>query len=171
VDYLSQYSIPIKGLGIGLHEMDFVVEDEFFKKFENSVLDNGRFNVKLYLQKKHDHSELDFVIEGVSTQVCDRCLSDVDIPIIGDYRIYLKIGEDVVDDEDIIFMSPAESQINIAKILFEIIAVLMPLKKVCEEVDGQACNQDVLDALEDEEDENTSDSSAWDALKQMKFED
>ena len=171
MDYLSQYSIPIKGLGIGLHEMDFVVEDEFFKKFENSVLDNGRFNVKLYLQKKHDHSELDFIVEGSSTQICDRCLSNVDIPVKGEYRIYLKVGEDVVDDEDIIFMSAAESQINIAKILFEIIAVLMPLKKVCEEEGGITCNQEVLEALDEEEEESQSGPSAWDALKQMKFED
>lgn len=176
MDYLSHFKIPIKGLGVGHHELTFDVDNEFFKMFENSVLDNGQFDVKLFLQKKNDHSELDFFIEGTTIQVCDRCLSDVEIKIKGDYRVYLKYAEIESDDEDIIFMSPNDSHVNVAKIIFEIITVLLPLRKVCEEVDGKACNEDLLDSLYEENEEDVTNdgsltSKTWDALKQIKFED
>lgn len=173
MDHLAHFKIPVKGLSIGMHELRFEIEDDFFKHFENSILDNGTFDVLLYLNKKSDHSELDFSISGSTKQICDRCLEKIDIKLKGDYRMYLKYEEIQTDDEDMIYMTPGDSHISVAQPIFEIISVLMPLRKVCEEKDGVPCNEELLSAIENDDatSESEETTSLWEALKDINIKD
>ena len=61
---LDYFSVPYKGLGNGIHHLKFFVDSDFFKEFEDSHLDNGNFEVNVELDKRHDHSILNFQIEA-----------------------------------------------------------------------------------------------------------
>lgn len=166
---LQHFKIPIKGLQRGLHRFDLQVEDEFFSHFENSMIDNGQFEVQLDFNKKDDHSELDFVVEGTTKQICDRCLEEVEIPITGNYKMYLKMSDDLSDDEDIVYISPTASHVNVAAQIYEIISVLLPMRRVCPEVDSTPCNEAVLDRLAFDDTSDRS-SSVWNSLQDLDFD-
>lgn len=168
---LQHFDIPIKGLQDGLHEIELEVGDAFFGHFEGSIIDNGQFTIKLYLTKKPDHSELLFDVQGTTQQTCDRCLEPVVIEVSGSYTMYLKQGEvEEVVDEDLIYVAATAPSFNVGKPIYEIITVLMPLRKVHPEVDGESCIEETLDQIESKESEITSDDNVWSSLKDLKFE-
>lgn len=170
-DHFEHYKVPFKGLHNGPHHFTFEVDDAFFRKFENATLDNGDFEVALFLNKKDDHTELHFDVKGSTMVQCDRCLKDIRLPIEGEYKMYVKYSEESGDDEDIIYLSPAESALRLEQSIFEIISVLLPIRKVCEEVDDKLCNEEYLNIEEEEVDRDSEATSPmWDALKGLKFD-
>ncbi len=167
---LQHFDIPFKGLHDGVHDMHFTVDDAFFSHFEKSIIDNGRFKVKLELIKKPGHSDLIFDVEGTCVHTCDRCLEPVSVPVSGSYTMYLQQGEDDTLDEDIITMEETASVVNVAAAIYEIVTVLQPLRKVHPEVDGKSCIDDELDRLDDGEADNTPSGDVWSSLDGLKFD-
>lgn len=170
---LAHFKIPVQGLQAGIHSFQLQVENEFFTHFDNSIIDNGRFTVQLDFLKKEDHSELQFEVKGVTTQICDRCLGQVEIPMQGSYKMYLKMGLGTSDDEDIIYMAPTESHLSVASAVYEILTILLPLRKICPEVEGVACNDELLDTLYDQQldqDEDDPKSDIWSSLDDLRLD-
>lgn len=175
MNVLDQFSIPYKGLGTGLHELHFDIDDSFFKAFDEPVLNNGKFKVKLYLDKKSDHSILNFEINGHTRTACDRCLADIDLPVYGEYTMHLKFSEDELEDDEIVFMHPETSIVNVAKFIYDIIGVSVPITKIynCDSDENPPCNQKVLSKLSNEDHDIVESSeqlpSPWDKLKGLDF--
>lgn len=167
---LQHFDIPFKGLHDGLHELSFDVDDKFFSHFEKSIIDNGRFKVKLDLVKKPGHSDLVFEIDGTCVHTCDRCLEPVTIAIEGNYTMYLQRGEDDTVDEDIITIDESASVVNVAAAIYEIITVLQPLRKVHPEVDGVSCIDEQLNRLDDVGRDDSPSTDVWSLLDGLKFD-
>lgn len=165
---LNHFSVPYKGLGNGVHHLKFTVDSEFFKEFEDSHIDNGNFEVEVELDKRHDHSVLLFDIKGKTRTSCDRCLSSIDLPMEGHFKLLLKFGENEGSDDEIMFIHPETSILNLSQVVYEYILLSMPIIKTydCDLDEEPPCNFEVLDKLEEEEDTDDSPSSnVWDSLK------
>jgi len=172
---LDHFSIPYKGLGIGLHQFTFEVDNSFFAAFDDAVLSNGVFVAKLDLDKRSDHSIMNFQIAGHTNTNCDRCLADIDLPVEGSYTLHLKFSEEVSEDDEIVFVHPDVSIINVAKYIYDVIGVSLPMTKVydCENDEEPRCNNKVLGLLESDDKSDISDDpppSPWDQLKGMDFD-
>jgi len=171
---LDHFSIPFKGLGNGMHSIEFSVNDSFFKAFENAQIDNGQFTVNLELEKKFDHSELFFDIEGFTKTTCDRCMEPISLPVRGSYKLLLKVSEDEESTDEILFISPETSTVNLAQVIYEYICLSLPLTKIydCEDDENPPCNEQVLERLgfETEEEEDDEESTIWDSLKGLDFD-
>jgi len=174
MNVLDHFSVPYKGLGNGIHLFNFTVDSSFFKEFENSHIDNGNFDVDVELDKRQDHSILHFEIIGKTNTSCDRCLSLIDLPLHGNYKLHVKHGENEVSNDEIMFIHPETSILNLAQVTYEFILLSMPIIKIydCDTEKLPPCNFEVLDKLnyeEEEDDESDEQSNVWDSLKDIDF--
>lgn len=174
MNVLDHFSVPYKGLGSGVHHLEFFVESDFFKEFEDSHIDNGSFVVKVELDKRHDHSILLFDIQGKTKTSCDRCLASIHLPLQGNFELHVKYGEKENSNDEIMFIHPETSVLNLAQITYEFILLSMPMIKTydCEKEENPPCNFKVLNALNIEESSSLNEkSSIWDTLKDIDFKE
>lgn len=168
MNVLDHFSVPYKGLGNGIHQLNFEVDSDFFKEFEDSHIDNGNFKVDVELDKRHDHSILFFEIEGRTKTSCDRCLAQIKLPLKGDFKLHVKHGEDEGSNDEIMFIHPETSILNLAQIIYEYISLSMPIIKVydCDLEKKPPCNFEILSKLNiSTEEEEVVQNDIWNSLK------
>ncbi len=168
---LDQYRLPIQGLQSEEYEFVFDVENDFFQCFEHSLIQEGSFRVVLKLDKKYDHAEMDFEINGFFKTNCDRCLAGIKLPINSDHKMYLKRMESEEElnlEEDVLAYSKDDPYIDLSTHIYEMIVVSVPASKVynCEIEVPRPCDMEVLNKLSDQEEPSNS-RSIWDSLKNL----
>jgi uncharacterized metal-binding protein YceD (DUF177 family) len=127
----SFYNIAFKGLSQGKHIFEYEIDSNFLSGFEGEVVDNGKVNVRITLEKQSSMLILWFDIDGTVTVQCDRCLEMFDLPIHSQEKIFVKFGEkEYVDGDDVIWVSVNDYQLNVAQLIYEFICLAVPIKKV-----------------------------------------
>ena len=158
---LTEFTLPIIGLKMGLSEFDFSIGSSFFSQFEASPLKNGDVDVHLTLDKHSDMLVLDFEISGLVETVCDRCLAPIDLPIDDERQLIVKYSEEKVVDEDdeIVFLHPDLSDWNIAKYVYEFVILAIPMIQVIEDCETQTdppCDFELLKRISPDDTEPTT---------------
>lgn len=172
MDALVQYSIPVKGLGNGIHQFDFQIDKTFFTNFKGSPVGAANIELVLHFEKRPDLFVLQFDFKGTVKTECDRCLAQIDLPLSGSRQLLVKFSEEGIKEEaEVLFISPGTQKLNVAKYIYEYICLALPLIKVydCEQDDNAPCNLEMLEYLEREtEREGSTANPAWDELKKLK---
>ncbi|MCE7043550.1 DUF177 domain-containing protein [Dyadobacter sp. CY312] len=184
VKELSKYNIDIYGLEDKLYDYDMESGDAFFEELEQDIIESGHFKTHVELTKSATMIQLHFHTEGTVGLVCDRSLEPYEEPFISDDKIILKFGEqnqELTDEIEIINRNT--NRINIARYIFEFIALSLPVKKIhpslrTDEDDNFSEDEDEVvlvyssEAPEDEEGESTDEKidPRWEALKKLKGE-
>lgn len=147
------FELPFYGLKEGLHQFDFQVSDEFFRNFPDSIIEKGRFFLKIELLKASSFAKLNLEYQGYMITDCDRCLNQIHLPLSGNNELLFKYSmEKNQDDGDIVYISRDIDKLNIAKYIYDFISLSIPLIKVydCVGEKNPPCNMEVLDKMEDE---------------------
>jgi uncharacterized metal-binding protein YceD (DUF177 family) len=167
----SFYSIAFKGLSQGKHIFDYEIDDKFFAEYGGGVVDEGKVNVRITLEKQSSLMILWFDVSGTVRVQCDRCLEMYDQPIKGLERIFVKFGEkDYVEGDEVIWVSVNDYQLNVAQLIYEFIGLALPIKRVHpdDENGRSTCDPDMIEKLDKyiirEGGEN---SSVWNDLKKL----
>ena len=170
MNVLDHFSVPYKGLGNGIHHLNFTVDSAFFKEFEDAHIDNGEFSVNVELDKRNDHSVLHFEIAGYTNTSCDRCLAQISLPMHGNYELHVKHGEKEGSNDEIMFIHPETSILNLAQVIYEFISLSMPIIKVydCDKEKEPPCNFEVLNKMDNEVEEEEG-NDIWNSLKNIDF--
>ncbi len=172
MEALIQYSIPIKGLRNGIHQYSFQLDRTFFEHFEQSPIQESDIEVSLTLDKRPDFYVLDFEITGTVKAECDRCLTEIALPIKSDQRLMLKFSYEQLDEEaEVVYIAPETSNFNVANNLYEFACLSLPIVKVydCRNEEPPVCNEEMLKMLEKGTDQvDTATNPVWDALKDLK---
>jgi uncharacterized metal-binding protein YceD (DUF177 family) len=174
------FNIPFKNAKLGLHEYHFNVDANFFKEFENSTVEKGKFDIKVVLDKKENMLDLEFYISGSIESPCDRCLAEIQIPVNSVHRILVKFDDFGKEDTDeVIYISSEETIFNVADLIYEFVILSIPFSKTidCEANDYEFCDEKVLDYYQEleeqdeqlEEEQKEEQSKIWDALKDIKL--
>ena len=152
----EEFSIPISGLDDGLHRFDFQLNREFFEGFEKSAISDGLLNATVDLDKRSSMLLFDIDIDGRIAEKCDRCLADIQLPISGHYQLIGKYGEGE-EDLDVFYLSREDTEINIARFLYELSCLTVPLSKTydCENDEDPPCDESMLDDIEEEDESST----------------
>lgn len=161
------------GLHYGIHEYEFKLDNEFFSNFEESPIKEGKFEVKVDLDKREDMIVFTFDFNGSFKTDCDRCLANIDLPIEGIQDLIVKYAQEENDIGEVVYILQETSELNIAKFIYESICLGMPVANIydCEDEPENVCDLKMLDYLENKNkpaSENKSDDSSnspWDALK------
>ena len=128
---LSKYNIDIYGLEDKRYDYDMESGDAFFEELEQDLIERGSFKTHVVLDKSATMLQLNFHTEGRVELICDRSLEPFEELIVSDERLILKFGdhnEELTDEIEII--SRNTNRINIARYVFEFIALSLPVKKI-----------------------------------------
>ena len=166
-----QFSIPIKGLSIGLTEFDFKIDNQFFESFEDSPIQEGKFDVKTILDKRANMLIFTFDFNGSFKTDCDRCLANINLPIVNQEDLIVKYSdEEEAEDAEVVYILRESSEFNVAKYIYEYICLSMPVTNIydCEEEEENVCDLKMLDYLDQkelEEEQEKPQNPFLDALK------
>ena len=171
MDTHADFIIPIVGLKLGDHSYQFEVDGKFFKEFDNTELQEGDLQIDLTLTKRSNLMELTFKVEGTVESLCDRCGGDLKLPLQHqEMRIVKFSQEDFNNTDDVMILGNDDHEINVAHMVYETIALGLPSRRAHhEDLNGQVCDEEVLQRLEEyqEKDEEDDVDTRWSALKDL----
>ena len=173
---LRKYDIHFVGLKLGEHEFNYKIDDNFFQLFNETQFNKGNCDVRLKFDKETAHFVLDFSIEGNVQVECDRCTVDMSYPIIANFKLYVKFDDerntgDEEENDEVLYISRADSAINVSQFIYEYISLSIPLVRNCDFLEDQYknCNQAVLKKLNDSIQPEAIDNR-WQGLKNIKID-
>jgi uncharacterized protein len=161
MNVLDHFSIPYKGLKIGIHHFKFDVDTPFFKAFENAYISDGKLIGYLELDKRPDLVIADLKIVGSVTAQCDRCLDDFDLMIEGEFKLHVKFSKVEEEQEEVIFIDPDSSHINFSKFVYDSICLSTPMVKYHD--NEEDCNPVMIKKLNENKPESKVES-VWNIL-------
>lgn len=110
---------------------EFLLDNDFFTAIDSPELQKGKVYVVLDVKKSAQAFELNFRTEGVVVVLCDRCLDEMDQEVTSKDKIFVKFGAAYADEGDNLIIVPEEEgDINVAWIMYEFIALAIPMKHV-----------------------------------------
>ncbi|MBN2520279.1 MAG: DUF177 domain-containing protein [Bacteroidales bacterium] len=172
MDFLDQYVISLKGLKDGEYKYTFEVLDKFFEHFEKSEINKANIIVEVIINKVLSVMTLIINISGEVEVECDRCLDKLMLPISISNTLYIKTEtENKIDDDDIIYISDFEQQINVAQYIYEFVELNMPIKKThpIDKYGKSMCNKEMLNKINELESKKTDDiDPRWENLKKFR---
>ena len=183
------YKVELKEMREDSCRYTYELDDAFFEAIEAPEIQKGHLHVTLDVRKGIDVYHLSFHTEGVVTVPCDRCLDDMDIDVMTDDRLDVKLGADYQDGETCVTVPEEDGYIDVAWLLYEFIELSLPMTHT--HAPGE-CNPQMMGVLnehlsrladeaeaEDAEDgedgpmrtdgtdEETPTDPRWDALKRI----
>ncbi|MBT8177920.1 MAG: DUF177 domain-containing protein [Eudoraea sp.] len=169
----KEFSIPFSGLKQGKHQFDFKVDNAFFDSFGYREFNNADIDLILKLNRMSTMLELEFYAQGTVNVDCDLTSEPFDQPVKGNMELVVKFGEVYNDEDDEILILPhGEHQINIAQLVYEMLVLAVPQKRVHPGVNDGTLKSEALKRLDElqpketRKDENKTDPR-WDALKDL----
>jgi uncharacterized metal-binding protein YceD (DUF177 family) len=183
VKELSKYNIDIYGLEDKQYDYDMESGDAFFEEMEQDLIEHGHFKTHVVLNKSATMIQLRFHTTGSVTLTCDRSLEPFEEPVDTDDRIILKFGDHNEElTEEIEMISRNTNRINVARYIFDFIALSLPVKKLHPSLRTEEDEFDLEDDEEEgmlvytsgetEEGDDTEEEEKidprWEALKNLK---
>ncbi|OIO99251.1 MAG: hypothetical protein AUJ98_11690 [Bacteroidetes bacterium CG2_30_33_31] len=168
---LIKYKVPFLGLNLGEHIFQFHITKKFFDSMQSLEEIDCDLMVNMLLNKQPLLMTLSFHTQGIIKFDCDLCLDKFDYNLDFKHDLIVKIGNKDTNNDDFIFISPTEYEIDVSQIIFEDIILNIPIRKVHQndKKGNPSCNKEQLDLLEKFKNHKTQNSN-WDALKDIKFE-
>lgn len=166
---LRSYTLELKAMPAGSQQFNYVVDDAFFQQREGGEIRGGNVDVWMEADHKGDYFDLTFRMKGKITVGCDRCLDDMELDVDTDYQTTLKYAEESNNDNDeVIEVSEREREYDLTDIIYDTIALTIPMKHV--HADGQ-CNAAMQQELDKHngasQTEQENNDPRWDALRKL----
>ena len=141
---LDNYNIDLNDVRSDAVDYRFDLDRQFFDALESTLLRGGNVAVDLKVKKNGGAYAFVFRINGMVQVPCDRCLDDMDFMIETERELTVKVGEEYSDEGDIIILPCDKAVLNVAWIIYEFIALEVPLTHVHE---PGHCNAEMAEML------------------------
>lgn len=128
---VNDFTINIVGLSDKKHHYRFVLGDSFFESHGRQIIETGKFNVDLELDKHATFISSHFKITGHAHLTCDRTLEPFEQPLSVDRKIIFKYGDENKEvSEDIVVIARDTDQLDVGQYLYEFVCLEIPIKKI-----------------------------------------
>ena len=169
---LERFKIDLKSLNEEESTLDFDLDDRFFEALDGSELRQGALHVSVSIRKATGFYEILFHTEGTVIVACDRCLDDMEQPISTDNRLIVKLGPVYSEEDDVITLPEDEGILDTSWLIYEFVALAIPIKHVhapgkCNPAMSQVLEELSTDRSSDEESDQPVDPR-WSALLKLK---
>ena len=166
------FIIPFVGLKVGKHQFDFVVNNKFFESYKYDEILDANINVHLDFVKKSTLLELSFNAKGEIKVACDVTNEHYNEPIESALDLVVKFGDEFNDEnEEILIIPHSEFQLDVAQLIYEMIVLAIPRKKVHPGIADGTLKSDILNKLEElqpkEQKINKDTDPRWSKLKDL----
>ncbi|MBO5887587.1 MAG: DUF177 domain-containing protein [Bacteroidaceae bacterium] len=127
---LDGYKVDLKGMATDTVSYRWQADNDFFSAVQGSEIKQGLLDVALRVKRTSGAYELEFQLQGEVEVTCDRCLESMNQPIDAFCTLRVVMGEDFVDDGDVVVIPEREGVINVAWNIYEFAALQIPLRHV-----------------------------------------
>ncbi|MBQ9356945.1 MAG: DUF177 domain-containing protein [Prevotella sp.] len=158
---LEQFKIDLKGLTRDETPLEWDLDDTFFEQLDSPLLQQGSVHVSGSIRKASGFYELLLDCAGTVTVPCDRCLDPMEQPVEASLRQVVKLGTEHTDDDDVITVDEADGCLDTAWLIYEAIALAVPIQHVHQPGD---CNVLMSEKLQKLSAARSSDADAKDAV-------
>ena len=169
---LEQFKINLKALKQDETPLQWELDNSFFQQLEGAQLQSGSLHVSGSIRKAVGFFELQLHTVGTVEVTCDRCLDLMHQPIEADLNATVKLGTEDSYDDDVITVDETQSVLDTAWLIYESIALAVPIRHVHQPGD---CNVAMSEKLEQLSAARSSDADAqdnidprWAKLKNLK---
>ena len=123
---------------------EYELTNQFFTDIDATEIHRGHLNVLLDVKKSMGVYVLEFHIAGTVIVPCDRCLSDLELPVDTRNVLKVKLGAEFSDEDDMVVVPEEDGYINVSWFLYEFIELSLPMKHV--HAPGK-CNKGMMSVL------------------------
>lgn len=142
---LSQFILDFQAIKESEETFSFKLDDEYFKAVEAMEILGGEIESTVKVSRKNGCFEVTFLSEGEVTVECSRCLDPINLPIKTSDKLYVKLGEDYLDEGDeIVFIPESTQKFDASWHIYEFIALSIPPQH--HHPDGE-CNPEMMQRL------------------------
>ena len=127
---LDGYKVDLKGMATDTVSYRWQADNDFFSAVQGPEIKQGLLDVALRVKRTSGAYELEFQLQGEVEVTCDRCLESMNQPIDAFCTLSVVMGEDFVDDGDVVVIPEREGVINVAWNIYEFAALQIPLRHV-----------------------------------------
>ena len=148
----NHYIIQFKGLKEGVHEFNFTISKPFFEEFEHLEVPDGNLDVNIELIKNTGFLELHIMLNGKIQVQCDRCLGYFQMPFDYNGHLMVRFNENPPEsDDEVIYLYPDDSQLDLKQYLYECISISIPYRKVHPDLPSgeTGCDPEMLKRLKE----------------------
>ena len=142
MDVTKSFRIAFKGLKNGRHTFDFEVGEALFEASGNTEIKGGACRAHVELDRAETMLGFDVTIDGSVVVACDRCLEDCEVPVRFAGHLTVKFSDETDEyDGEMMWISPSESEVDLAQYIYESIVLSLPYQRV--HPDGE-CDPEML---------------------------
>ncbi len=168
----DEYIIRPEGLKVGLHEFNFVLNDEFFSNWGEMDFSNSDINANVTLNKEETLLTFDIEMNGFVNFHCDLCVQSYVQDVSSKNTIFFKFGNESESTDDVVYIKREDNSIDLQQYLYEFLILSLKSKRNCKEssVEQDVCNEDVLKILRGEIEEELEEEidPRWKELLKLK---
>ena len=142
--------LTFSSLSLGEHALEYHLNDAFFVSYENSELEglHAPIEVKGSIRKANNMLELHFGFEGQLDTLCDVSRDPITISLKNQMDLVVKFGEAFDDsDPDLLILPQGEFEMDLSQILYDLVALSLPMRRVKPEFEVQDDEDEDLDDL------------------------
>ena len=169
---LEFLKIDLKSLKEEETSLEFDLDDTYFEALDDAEVKKGSLHVSVSIRRATGFFELLFHTAGTVIIPCDRCLDDMDLPVETENRLVVKLGSEYSEEDDVIVVPENEGILDMSWLIYEFVAVVIPIRHV--HAPGK-CNTAMTEVLEELSADRSSDEESdqaidprWSKLKQLK---
>ena len=172
---LECLKVDLKGLKDDESSLVFDLDDTFFGALDQAEVKKGSLHVSVSIRKASGFFE--FLIHEAGTVIipCDRCLDDMEQSVDMDVRLIVRLGDEYSEDGDTIVVAEDEGILDLTWIIYESVALAIPIRHV--HAPGK-CNTAMTEVLEELSADRSSDEESdqaidprWEKLKSINIKD
>ena len=171
---MCEYKIKLAVAKDGKHNYSFEVKDKFFEIFDYSLVEKADIIAKIQVEKNGNKFILNVSIEGeIHGLNCDLCADPLTVPIRAETTFIIKeCIKQLESTDDIIYIQPKQSELEIKHLIYELIILALPVKRRHKsDASGNIkCNKKTLALVNQYSKKEYVSDPIWDALKKIKIE-
>ena len=172
---LELLKVDLKGLKEDETSLEFSLDDSYFAALDDAEVKKGSLHVSVSIRKTSGFFDLLINASGTLIIPCDRCLDDMEQPVDTDTRLSVKFGSENTEEGDTIVVAEDEGILDLTWIIYESVALAIPIRHV--HAPGK-CNTAMAEVLEELSADRSSDEESdqaidprWEKLKRLNIKD
>lgn len=126
-------------------KFSFTLDDSFFKNIGGDISSGNVFSECVCDKIIDDSFHFTFHSVGNVFTPCDRCLDDVELRIDINNDIVVKLGDEDVDDGDVVFVDRNNPVLCLDNLVYQFVVVSLPIKRIHE---PGMCNDVMMKEME-----------------------
>lgn len=143
MDALKSFGIHFKGLKAGEHEFEYKLDKAFLEAVGDEELVDVDVVASVLMTKAASILTFEVDLDGIAIVECDRCLDELEFPVETSDTLYVKFSEEEIEfDGEVMWLNPADEEINLAGYIYESLLLSLPYQRVHESLED--CNQEMI---------------------------